>query len=140
MYNPRWPHTLKCYRASFDERGMPVLDESGNPVMIPFIFKKVVYDSKWNPCFHADGSFFTEDVDELPWGYRTATGGIQDSGAVFHTDFKISHPMFLTPLEEGDVLELTDYTRTFTAVVKKCTTYNWGSNIWLDRPGNDGEV
>ena len=140
MYNPRWPHTLRCFRASFDERGIPRFDADGKQVMTAFVFKTVVYDSRWNPRFHADGSFVTEDAEILRWGYRTATGGIQDSGQVFHTDFKISCPMFLTPLEEGDVLELTDYTHTFTAVVKKCTTYNWGSNIWLDRPGNDGKV
>lgn len=140
MYNPRWPHKLRSYKAALNSRGLPELDENGEPMMVAVVFKRVVYDSKNNPSFHADGTFVTEDVTDLPWGYRTATGGIKDSGEVFASDFKISCPMVLTRLEEGDVLKLTDYQRTFDAVVKKCTTYNWGTNIWLDRPGNNGEV
>lgn len=140
MYNPRWPHTLAAFVPALDENGMPVCDENGEPVMTQITFTKVVYDSRMNPKFHADGSFMTESVAELPWGYRTSTGGISDSGEVFHTDFKISCPMILTPLEEGMMLRLTDYTRSFDVVVKKMTTYNWGTNIWIDRYGNEGEI
>lgn len=139
MYNPRWPHTLKAYAATLDGDGLPVFDENGDPVVTPVSFEKVVYDSRMNPTFHADGTFVTETVDELPWGYRTSTGGISDSGEVFHTDFKISCPMTITPLEEGMILHLTDTTRSFVGVVKKMTTYNWGTNIWIDRYGNEGK-
>ena len=139
-YNPRFPHTLRGYRESLDANGDPVVDEKGDPVLVAIVFKKVVCDVNGNPTFHADGSFVTEDVTVMPWGYRTSTGGIKASGEVFETDFKVACPMFITPLEEGLVLELTDYSHTFTAQVQKCTSYNWGTNIWFVNPGNDAEV
>ena len=139
MYNPRWPHTLTVYSEALDERGRPVTDEEGNPVQTPMTLTKAIYDSKWNPVRSASG-FVTEEVTELPWGYRTSTGGIRDSGDVFKADYKISTPMMLTHLPEGTVVTLTDYDNTFTAVVKKQTTYNWGTNIWLDVPGNNHEL
>lgn len=140
MYNPRWPHTLRAFRGVLDESNLPVTDERGDPVYEVVPLEKVVYDDKWNPTTAADGGFQTETVLDMPWGYRTATGGIKDSGDVFKADFKISCPMFLTHLEEGVVLRLTDYTHTFNGVVKKMTTYNWGTNIWFDNSGNNAEV
>lgn len=140
MYNPRWPHTLTAWRDSLDEDGLPVTDENGDPVLEQITFHKVVYDSRWNPTFSADGVFKTEEVTEMPWGYRTSTGGIRASGDVFKTDYKISCPMFTDHLEEGVRLVLTDSTHTFFATVEKCTAYNWGADIWLENPGNNGEV
>lgn len=140
MNNPRWPHTLQCFVPAKDERGNPVFDKEGNAKYGPMTFEKVLYDSRYNPIRGADGKFKTETVTEMPWGYRTSTGGISASGEVIHTDFKISCPMFLTDLPEGTVLRLTDYTHTFEAVVQKCTTYNWGTNIWFKNPGNNGKV
>jgi hypothetical protein len=137
MYNPRWPHTFTAVVPTIDENGLPVLDENGDPVVEPISFEKVMYDSRMNPLVGADGAFQTEMVDVMQWGYRTSTGGIKDSGEVFRTDFKISCPMMLTHLEEGTILTLTDATHTFIGVVKKMTTYNWGTNIWIDRQGND---
>lgn len=139
-YNPRFPHKLRGFRESLDENGDPVVDENGDPVLNAIIFKKVVCDVNGNPTRRSDGSFVTEDVTEMPWGYRTSTGGIKASGLVFETDFKVACPMFITHLEEGMVLELTDYNHTFSAQVQKCTTYNWGTNIWFVNPGNDAEV
>lgn len=140
MYNPRWPHTLVITSQELDSRGRPVTDEEGNPTNTTKEISKVVYDSSWNPHRASDGTFITETVTALPWGYRTSTGGIKDSGDVFKADYKISCPMILTHLAEGTVLTLTDYDHTFPGVVKKQTTYNWGTNIWLDAPGNDGNV
>lgn len=140
MYNPRWPHSFRAFRAALDENGLPVTDEHGDAVYQEIPLEKVVYDGRWNPTFGADGKFFTETVLDMPWGYRTSTGGIKDSGDVFKTDFKISCPMLLTHLEEGVMLRLTDSTHTFDGVVKKMTTYNWGTNIWFDNPGNNAEV
>ena len=137
MYNPRWPHTFSVYSPSLDERGLPITDSNGNPQETKMVMKKVVYDSAWNPVRNSGGSFRTDDVTEMPWGYRTSTGGIKDSGEVFAADYKISCPMMLTHLPEGTVIVLTDYDHSFCAVVKKQTTYNWGTNIWLDNPGNN---
>lgn len=138
MYNPRWPHTLTAYRESLDADGLPVTDSEGDPVEVPVEFEVVRYGSNFNPIKKACGCFDTETVSELPWGYRTSTGGIRDSGDVFQADYKISCPMIMTPLEYGVRLRLTDYTRTFEAIVKKATTYNWGTNLWIDKIGNDG--
>lgn len=140
MYNPRWPHTLQAFRAALDENGLPVTDVNGDPVYNLIPLQRAVYDGSWNPVVSPDGGFKSETVYEMPWGYRTATGGIKDSGDVFKADYKISCPMCLSHLEEGVVLRLTDYTHTFNGVVKKMTTYNWGTNIWFDNPGNDANV
>ena len=140
MYNPRWPHTLTIFTQSLDERGFPVTDSNGDPVSTAMTLQKVVYDSRWNTVHSADGTFRTEEVTELPWGYRTSTGGIKDSGEVFAADYKISTPMMVTHIPEGTLVTLTDYDHTFTAIVKKQTTYNWGTNIWLDAPGNNYEL
>ena len=140
MYNPRWPHTLSAYSEILDKNGIPETDEDGNAKTEIVMIEMVIYDSVGNPRFNVDRSFVTEFVTELPWGYRTATGGIRDSGDMFAADFKISCPMFLTHLEEGQLLKLTDYTHTFEGIVKKLTTYNWGTNIWLDKPGNHGGI
>lgn len=164
MYNPRWPHKLYVFESTLDENGLPRTDENGNEITTryladvsgkrlkesdgkyltvpggPMQIRIVNYDGRMNPTFGADGTFNTQVVFEVPWGYRTSTGGIKDSGEVFHTDFKISTPMILTQLEEGMLLLLTDDTHTFIGVVKKMTTYNWGTNIWIDRYGNEGSV
>lgn len=139
MYNPRWPHTFTAYRDPLDENDLPVTDGDGNPVETPIAIDIVQYDSANNPLKGIEG-FITKRRYNVPWGYRTSTGGIKDSRAVFQTDFKISCPMFLTNLEEGTRLKMTDYAHTFEAVVKKCTTYNWGTNIWIDVLGNNGRV
>ena len=138
MYNPRWPHTLRAWRDALDGNGLPVTDSEGNPTVEPVTFDVVRYTGDYNPQRNSCGCFVTRKTDKLPWGYRTSTGGIKDSGEMFKADYKISCPMILTPLEEGVRVRLTDYSHTFYGVVKKCTTYNWGTNIWLDNPGNDG--
>lgn len=140
MYNPRWPHILSAYRESLDSDGMPATDDDGNIVRERIEFEKVVVDSSGNPVIGPDGRPKTETVLELPFGYRTSTGGIRASGDMFSTDFKISCPMILTPLEEGVVLQCRDYTHAFSVVVEKCTTYNWGTNIWYKDPGNNAEL
>lgn len=140
MFNPRWPHTLTIYEESLDSKGIPVTDDDGNPVVSAKTLLQVVYDSRWNPTKTASGAFMTTEVTELPWGYRTATGGIKDSGDVFKADYKISTPMILNHIPEGTIVTMTDYDHTFRAVVKKQTTYNWGTNIWLDAAGNEGTI
>ena len=132
MYNPRWPHTFSVLAESLDERGLPVTDTEGNPVESTMSVEVAVYDSRWNPRRNADGSFITETVVAVPWGYRTSTGGLRTSGEVIVADYKISCPMLLTDLPAGTVLILTDSVKTFRVKVMKMTTYNWGTNIWCD--------
>lgn len=136
MYNPRWPYTFVVVEESLDTDGMPVVDKYGDPVVSSKTLQKVVYDAQWNPARGADGSFVTESVTEMPWGYRTSTGGMKTSGEVIVADYKISCPMFLTDLPTGTTLILTDSVRSFRVKVIKMTTYNWGTNLWVDNIKN----
>lgn len=132
MYNPRWPHTFTVVQELLDMNGLPVTDENGDPVETQMVLQKAVYDSRWNPKRKADGGFVTEEVTEMPWGFRTATGGLKTSGEVIVADYKISCPMFFTDLPAGTVLVMKDYCKEFRVKVLKMTTYNWGTNIWCD--------
>lgn len=134
-YNPRFPHTLKVIRPELDGYGEVVFDENGDPTYHVLELDKVLFENDdWEtgePLFDRNGRPLTEKVDHIEWGYRTSTGGFRDSGDVAEADFKISTPMFTTPLNTGDFLEMTDYDRTWRMEVLKKTTYNWGSNIWV---------
>lgn len=136
-YNPRWSSRFCVRGSSLDASGLPVTDEDGNPVLATVSLERVICDRHGNPTFDSAGELVTETVDEMPCSYRTSTGGIKDSGDVFQSDFKMSCPMMKTHLEEGTIIVVTDKTNQFTAVVKKMTTYNWGTNIWIDRYGNE---
>ena len=156
MYNPRWPHTFRVVVESLDANGLPVTDANGDPVIgIPVLdqqgnpvlvdgkpkmkdmeLTRIVYDSAWNPRRNPDGSFVTEMVTDMPWGYRTSTGGLKTAGEVIVADYKVSVPMMLTELPSGTILQMTDYTHTFRAKLLKMTTYNWGTNMWLDNIKN----
>lgn len=136
MYNPRWPHTFRVVVEPLDSDGMPVTDANGDPIVGSMQLEKIVYDSGWNPTRNPDGSFVTEMVTDMPWGYRTATGGLKASGEVIVADYKVSTPMMLTELPTGTILQMTDYTHTFRAKLLKMTTYNWGTNMWLDNIKN----
>lgn len=136
MYNPRWPHTFRVVVESLGQNGLPVTDANGDPVVGSMQLEKIVYDSAWNPRRSPDGSFVTEMVTDMPWGYRTSTGGLKTAGEVIVADYKVSAPMMLTELPTGTILEMTDYTHTFRAKLLKMTTYNWGTNLWLDNIKN----
>lgn len=136
MYNPRWPHTFRVVVEPLDANGIPVTDENGDPVVGSMQLEKIVYDSAWNPSRNPDGSFVTEMVTDMPWGYRTSTGGLRTAGEVIVADYKVSTPMMLTELPTGTVLQMTDYTHTFRVKILKMTTYNWGTNMWLDNIKN----
>lgn len=136
MYNPRWPHTFRVVVESLNANGLPVTDANGDPVVGSMQLEKIVYDSAWNPTRNPDGSFVTEMVTDMPWGYRTSTGGLRTAGEVIVADYKVSTPMMLTELPTGTILQMTDYTHTFRAKILKMTTYNWGTNMWLDNIKN----
>ena len=134
--NRRWPHTFTVLSESLDADGTPVTDADGKPVRSSMPLERVVYDGNWNPRLRPDGSFVTETVVEVPWGYRTATGGMKTSGDVIVADYKVSTPMLLTEIPTGTILTMTDYTHTFRVKVIKMTTYNWGTSLWGDNIKN----
>ncbi|MFA6717697.1 MAG: hypothetical protein WCS15_01320 [Prevotella sp.] len=131
MYNPRFPYSLKVLRNSIDANGDPILDENGDPSETPVVLTKVLMRDE-EPVMDAEGKFITEEVTNISFGYRTASQNTHTSGDVVVSDYKIATPMFLNPLEVGDILELTDYDRTFRGKVVKKQTFNLGSNIWFD--------
>lgn len=134
--NERWPHTFIIEGESLDENGLPVTDENGDPVTSEVPVLRVLYGNGYNPRKGADGKYKTEEITSVPWGYRTSTGGMKTAGEVIVADYKISCPMLLTDIPTGTVLIMTDYTHTFRVKVVKMTTYNWGTNLWVDNIKN----
>ena len=125
MYNPRFPHTLRVLRISKNAYGEPVTDENGYPVYATVYLSRVV-------ARNSDGSFKTEIVDVLPFGYRSNGKDTRDTAEVESADYALATPMFLTPLDSSDVIEITDYDRTFKCEVVRKSTSNLGSNIWVN--------
>ena len=136
MYNPQFPHKFRVVRAGLDEHGDPILNENGDPTEVTVTLTAVVMVDR-QPTFDADGNFVTEEVSEMAFGYRQNSMNTMREGDVIVSDYKISCPIFLTPLNPGDVLELTDYEKTFRGVVVKKDTFNLGSLIWFDRIKNE---
>lgn len=135
MFNPRFPHTLRVWRLSKDANGKPITDEEGNPSYEVVKLDKVVMID-YEPQMLSDGSFDTELVESIHFGYRTQGKNTRDTVDVVVSDFKLSTPMFLNHLNPGDRVEITDYERTFWGEVVKKTTYNLGSNIWINEVKN----
>ena len=52
------------------------------------------------------------------------------------SDFKLATPMFFTELLYDDIIEITDYDKSYKARLVKKTTFNWGTNIWIDEIRN----
>lgn len=127
---------MRVLRSGVDAHGDPIVDDEGNPTEVAVKLTAVVmYDNQ--PTFDADGNFITEEVDSINFGYRQSSMNTMRQGDVIVSDYKISCPMFLTPLNPGDTLELTDYEKTFRGVVVKKDCFNLGVLIWFDRIKNE---
>ena len=135
MFNPRFPHTLRVWRTRKNDYGEPMTDAEGNPVQDIVSLKKVVMiDSE--PVVRSDGSFDTELVDIINFGYRTQGKNTRETVDVQVSDFKLATPMILTHLEPGDKVEIWDYERSYWGEVVKKATFNLGSNIWINEVKN----
>lgn len=110
-------------------------DKDGNPIKEIIRLKKVVMIDE-QPIVRSDGSFDTELVDTINFGYRTQGKNTRDTVDVQVSDFKLATPMFTTPLEPGDMAEITDYDRSFWGEIVKKATFNLGSNIWINEVRN----
>lgn len=136
MYNPRFPHRLTVYRGALDAIGNPVVDENGAAVM-QVVGLSVVKTIDGEPQLSPGGGFeIAGVVTEIAFGYRTETRNTQIAGDVASSDYKLACPLFTTPLQFGDVVEMTDYDRTYRCSVIKKTDANWGSNIYCNEIRN----
>ena len=135
MFNPRFPHKLRVWRARRDKFGEPMTDSEGDAVYDTLSLKTVVMLDN-QPIFRSDGSFDTTTTDWLEFGYRTSGKSTRDTSDVVVSDYKLATPMFITPLEVGDRLEIIDYERTYWGEVVRKQTYNLGSNIWFNEIRN----
>lgn len=135
MFNPRFPHTLRVWRSRKDADGMPVTNEDGDEILdIVMLDSAVMVDNE--PLMCSNGGFVTEKVESINFGYRTQGKNTRDTVDVVVSDFKLATPMFLTPLEPGDKVEMRDYERTYWGEVVKKATFNLGSNIWVNEVRN----
>lgn len=107
------------------------MDEKGFPYYDAILLERVVVMDEC-PVIGSDGSFVTEKVDCIPFGYRNQGRDTRDSSDVEVSDYKLATPMFITHLDPSDRIELTDYDRTYWCEVVRKATYNLGSNIWVN--------
>lgn len=135
MYNPRFPHELRVWRARKNDYGEPMTDQNGDPIYDIVKAKvAVVIDDK--PQMLPDGTFNTEISEWIGFGYRTQGKNTRETVDVAVSDFKLATPPLLTYIEPGDRVEIKDYVRTFWCEVVKMTTFNLGSNIWVNEVKN----
>lgn len=135
MFNPRFPHTLRVWRARLNDFGEPMFDDKGEAILEIVQLNKVVMVD-YQPTMGSDGGFETDLVDSIEFGYRTQGKNTKDTVDVNVSDFKLATPMFVTPLLPGDLVEITDFDRTFWGEVVKKATFNLGSNIWINEVKN----
>lgn len=135
MENPRFPYSFRVLLHETDAYGEPVTDGEGRPVEQHMDVELVEYGPDGSPV-RDGGSPVTYTAESVPFGYRTSTGGYRISGEVIACDYKIATPMMLTEIAPETVIEATDLTRTYRAKVIKATTYNWGTNLWIDEIRN----
>lgn len=130
MFNPRFPHTLRVWRSRKNSFGEPEINEDGNPVYEPVMLAKVVMVDGMPSC--GEEGFETELVESLPFGYRNQGKDTRDTYDVEISDHKLATPMFVTPLDPSDRIELMDYDRTYWCELVRKVTNNLGSNIWVN--------
>ena len=110
-------------------------NDQGEPVF-DIVRLKVVAMIDYQPIVLADGSFDTEYTEWIDFGYRTQGKNTKDTSDVVVSDHKLATPMFLTPLEMGDRVEIKDFDRSYWGEVVKKQTFNLGSNIWINEVSN----
>lgn len=130
-HNPRYPHKFSVYRPK-KTNGAIVLDSNGDPTYELLSLDKVAMTDGWMVRDNTGAPVVEAQVTSMPCGYRTNTRNLAEMGDVVNYNITLHCPPFLTPLFFDDIIEITDYERTFRARVAKKATFNWGSAIWYD--------
>ena len=129
--NPRYPFTFSVYRPK-KNNGEVVLGADGLPTYEKVSLARVATSDGWM-MRTTDGTPIVDSyVTSMPCGYRTNTRNLSEAGDVVNYNVTLHTPPFLTPLFFDDIIEITDYDRTFRARVVKKATFNMGSAIWFD--------
>lgn len=135
MFNPRFPHMFRVWRVRKNDDGDPITDADGDPIYdIVKVKSAVIVDNK--PMMLSNGSYNTELVEWVSFGYRTQGKNTKDTADVIVSDYKLSTAPLMTYIEPGDRVEIKDYMRTFWGDVVKMMTFNLGSNIWINEVRN----
>lgn len=134
--NPRFPHTLTVYRAKRDSSGNIVLDVNGDPTYEVLPLDKVALSDGYMMRTSEGVPIIESQVNSIACGYRTNTRNTSEYGDVVVYNVTLHTPPFTTPLLFDDILEITDYERTYRAKMVKKMTFNWGTDIWFDEVRN----
>lgn len=134
--NPRFPHTLVVKRVKKVD-GQIVYDVDGNVTYEIVPLSIVVLDNKGYMRYDSDGKpLVSGTAESIKCGYRTNTRNVAEAGDVAVYNITLHTPPFTTELLYDDVLEITDYERTYTARMVRKVTFNWGTDIWFDEVRN----
>lgn len=135
MFNPRFPHKLRVWRVRKDDYGEPMTNDDGDPIYdIIRIQAAILIDEK--PVMNTDGTYETEAIEWVDFGYRTQGKNTRETLDVVMSDYKLSTAPLMTYIQPGDRVEIKDYLRTYWADVVKMMTFNLGSNIWVNEVKN----
>lgn len=126
---------FRVWRVRKDSHGETIFDSNDEPIY-DIVKQKVALTMDNLPVMNSDGSFQFEMTEWVNFGYRTSGKNTSDTADVAVSDYKLATVPLLTHIEPGDRVELKDYTRTYWGEVVKMTTFNLGSNIWINEVKN----
>lgn len=134
--NPRFPHTLVVKRVRKVD-GEIVYDSDGNVTYEPLELAVAVLDNEGYMRFGSDGKPLIGGMQtSIKCGYRTNTRNVSEAGDVAVYNVCLHTPPFTTELLFDDILEISDFERTYKAKMVRKITFNWGTNIWFDEIKN----
>lgn len=133
--NPRFPHALKVYRARRTATGEIDVDAEGDAIYDP-VTLHLVATMDGIPCRDSNGAFITTDVTSVACGLRQSSRNTSEMGDVVIRNTCIHTPLFIGELYYDDILEITDYDKTYKARLVRKEAHNFGCNIWIDEIRN----
>jgi len=134
--NPRYPFSVTVKRPKVVS-GEVVQDNRGDVTYEAVALSIVALDAMGYMMRTSGGvPIIASTATSICCGYRVDSKSTADAGAVAVHDVILHTPPFTTELLYGDILEITDYDRTYRAKVVKKMTYNMGSAIWADEIKN----